>query len=415
MHESHADEADRNPNSHDHDWRIVLTRDHFGNVKPTLRNALSILQNDPILKNSLVLDEFAGKVEVMRDLPGAAKGWLNDAHVRAILVHVEANYSVALFTSTAFDAVYMAAGLNRRHAVRDYLSGLKWDGVERISTWLEVFARVEGNEYTRAIGRKWLIGAVARVFEPGCQVDHVLVIEGEQRGGKTSLFLALSPHPDWILTTGVELGHKDAYILIKNKWLVILDELGSISAGSIEKIKSFITARVDSYVPKYGREGIDQLRVCVFGGTVNPDGAGYLKDSTGGGRFWPVFSPATADDPLDLRELGRMRDQIWAEAVAAYRAGERWHIEDLGVLAAARTEQEDRRQRDPWEEVIARELVREEWRLSGVTVREILTAIGLPAERATKGDSMRVARIMRGMGWYVAKRTADARVYRPKK
>lgn len=396
------------------DWRIILARNHFGQIKATLRNALLILQNDEAVKGILVLDEFAGKVEVERDLPGAPKGWLSDAHVRALLVHIEARYDVALFPSTMFDAVYMAAGFHKRHAVRDYLNTLKWDGIERLSTWLEVHARVEGNAYTRTIGRKWLISAVARVFEPGCQVDHVLVLEGEQRGGKTSLFLALCPHSDWILTTGVELGHKDAYILIKNKWLVILDELGSISAGSIEKIKTFITARVDSYVPKYGREGIDQLRVCAFGGTVNPDGAGYLKDATGGGRFWPVFSPATADNPLDLAALTAARDQIWAEAVHAYKAGERWHIDDPDVLALAQKEQEDRRQRDPWEETIARELARQEWRLNGVTVREVLAALDVDPARATKGESMRVARIMRGLGWEVSKRLASTRLYRPK-
>lgn len=239
---------------------------------------------------------------------------------------------------------------HRVHAVRDYLARLRWDGAPRLDLWLHRHLGVRDVPLTRAFASKFLIGAVARARQPGAKVDHMLILEGDQGLFKSSALEALMPATELFTDDlGESLG-KDAAERIAGKWLVEVAELDAMGKAEVTRIKSFITRRVDRFRPAYGRWAVDSQRQCVFAGTTNADV--YLKDETGGRRFWPVRIGA-----VDLDGIRRERDQIWAEAVARHAAGERWWLESKELIAAAGSEQRARFVEDVWQDEIERMLI----------------------------------------------------------
>jgi putative DNA primase/helicase len=227
-----------------------------------------------------------------------------------------------------------------------------------------------------------------------------LILEGEQRGGKSSLLAALCPNPEWFLSTAIDVGNKDAFQILNGKWIVEFAEFESMTKGEASKVKAFVTNKIDSYRKSYGRESIDQKRKCVLAATVNPGSGEYFKDPTGGGRWWPVWSNSDIHHRLDIEKLVICRDQLWAEAVGRYKKGEAWHLIDPELIELARAEQEKRRQAHPWEEKIAGYLANKKRRELGVTIHEILEVVcGLTMERVKKTDSMEAANILAALGW----------------
>lgn len=382
-----------------------------GGTKPSLGNAVTILANDPAWKGVLQFNEFIGRVELARNIPthaiAAPKGvsldqkfWTDDL-THQTQIWCERFYQVAFPESIMATAIRAIARKDTRHPIREYLSKLVWDKKKRLDLWLTKYLRVKESPYTRAVGAAWMISAVARAFEPGCKVDHVLIIEGGQRGGKSTCLRSLCRDEEWYLETDVQIGSKDALQVIRGKWIVELAELDSLARADLSKVKAFITCRIDTYRASYGREVIDQPRGCVFVGSTNDDE--YLKDETGGGRWWPVWTPSSEEDRLDFSAVVRDRDQLWAEAVARYRAREPWHLIDPAILTAAHLEQEDRRQKHPWEDPIRAYLLNKKRQERGVSALEILqTVVGIDFAKAAVGDSMRVVRILSGMGWRLA-------------
>lgn len=209
------------------------------------------------------------------------------------------------------------------HPVRNYLNALAWDGTPRLDTWLSYYLGVErlnakapiGGDYVDAIGRMFLISAVARIFEPGCQCDYALVLEGEQGNLKSSACTVLggpwfSDHlPD------LHANEKDVSQHLNGKWIIEIPELSALLKADAAAIKSFISRRVERYRRSYGRRDMFEPRQCIFIGTTNE--ATYLRDPTGGRRFWPVKVLS-----VDLAALRHDRDQLWVEAVHRYRQGE---------------------------------------------------------------------------------------------
>lgn len=373
----------------------------------TLGNAQIILSRDRAWQGVLAWDEWAGRVRAMKPPPRhaldgagqdpAEKEFWGDHLTDRAIVWCEKMHNIAFSHDIMSRAVHQIARGTVFHPIKSYLESLVWDKKRRLKNWLTKYARVTASDYVSAVGTMWMISAVARVYDPGCQVDYVLVLEGPTRGGKSSVLRALCNDPEWFLETGVELGTKDAYQMIRAKWIVELAELDSLSRSESSRVKAFITCRKDTYRKSYGREVIDAPRGCVFAGTTN-DGE-YLKDETGGARWWPVYVNATQNNRLDVDALVAIRDQLWAEAVARYKRGEKWHPEDSTLIESMCEEQETRRQRDPWEDQIE-PLIRgrEE---KGVSVWQILMALGLEPARVTKADSMRVARCLIGLGWEI--------------
>ncbi len=263
------------------------------------------------------------------------------------------------------------------HPVRDHLGALAWDGVPRIETWVCRYLGAEDTAFNRSVGALWLISAVARIFRPGVKADHMLVLEGPQ-GARKSTALKILAGEDWFTDELPDLGSKDAAMHMQGVWIIEIAELDAIGKAEVSRIKAFLTRTTDRFRPPYGRYTIEVPRQCVFAGTVNPDT--YLRDETGNRRFWPVRCGT-----IDIDALARDRDQLWAEAVARFRAGAIWWLDTPELIAAATAEQEKRYQADAWDALIDHWLTHE--------IRTVAAASRLRAprhrERAARGTAHR--------------------------
>ena len=305
------------------------------------------------------------------------------------------------------DAIEVIANDHTFQPVLDYLESLEWDGIERLNDWLNLYMGAETTDLNRALGARWLISAVARAYDPGCQVDHILILESAQGRGKSTAFRILGG--DFFSDDIGELGTKDASLAAGKAWIIELAELDAMTRAEVSKIKAFVSRRIDHFRPPYGRNFVDVPRSSVFCGTVNP-GTKYLKDETGGRRFWPVACGNT----LKLTDLARDRDQLWAEAVHRYKKGEKWWLTEDDLVEAVSEEQEERYLADPWEPLI------QTWLLdrTEVSTAEVLNAcIQKQAGQWTRGDEMRVGAILHRLSWKTSRPGGNGprrRVYRPK-
>jgi predicted P-loop ATPase len=286
------------------------------------------------------------------------------------------------------------------HPVRAYLDALQLDKIGRLEDWLTLYLGVEQSDLTRAFAAKWLISAVARIYEPGCKADHCLIAEGPQGALKSTAFRLLGQ--PWFTDDIADLGSKDSSLATIGAWIIELPELDAMGRAELSRIKASISRPTDRFRPPYGRRLIESPRQCVFVGTVNH--SEYLRDETGGRRFWPVRVGR-----IDVDSLRRDRDQLLAEAVAAYRKGESWWLETAELNAAAANVQDAGYQADAWEPLI------ETWveGRSGVTTAEILkTALEKPVGTWNRADETRVGTILRRMGW-TPRNNGRPRVYQP--
>ena len=237
------------------------------------------------------------------------------------------------------DAVMVVAREQAFHPVRDYLEALAWDATKpKAETWLQTYLGVKNSPYVRAIGPRFLISAVARIYNPGAEFDHVLVWEGPQGVRKSTAVKTLAPQPGSGLR-GDELSsvtNKDAKMEVAGIWIIEIPEMEVVTRAGSSATKRFLTNHTDRFRPPYGRSLIAWPRQLVYIGTLNPlPGEGYLKDPTGARRFWPVLC-----GEIDIAGLARDRDQLWAEAVHLYKAGMPWHLETPELTALATAEQE---------------------------------------------------------------------------
>ena len=290
-----------------------------------------------------------------------------------------------------------AIGLeNAYHPVLEYFCSLHWDGVERLDKWLTTYAGAEDNEYVRAVGRKTLLAAVRRVRQPGVQHDAMLVLEGPQYAGKSSLFRALAIKDEWFsdnFTLKYADDEKKLIEQIGGCLILEIPELKGIKGSEVETIKAFLSRRTDKARLAYGRFPIRVPRQFIIGGTINPeDDAPYLRDQTGNRRFWPV----TIAENIDLASFGRDIDQVWAEAVHLEAKGESLEL-PRHVLAAAKAEQEKRVGVDPLVEALDDAFGE---MLGKVLTEDVWTLIGKPnAAQRKQWDKTALGQAMRKLGW----------------
>jgi putative DNA primase/helicase len=373
-----------------------LATDKNGDPRETMANVALGIREDEEWKNSIWFDEFGRRIRVRMRLPwedGPGTPCDRDWTKEDLLATVEwiQRAGVQARKNVVLDAVERVAFDNKFHPLRDYLDSLKWDDQPRLDKWANYYLGVEDTPYARAVGAKWMIGAVARIYRPGCKMDTAIVLEGAQGLGKSSAFRILASEK-WFTDQIAALGTKDAAIDTVGKWIVELAELEGVKRADVSQVKAFASRATDHYRPPYETNSIDVPRQFVFGGSVNEDE--YLKDPTGGRRFWPLLCTS-----IDLDALARDRDMLWAEAVARYRARERWHLDDEELISAAEREQASRYQEDAWEPLIADWLNRNS--RQNVTVADVLTDALAIADRAkwTKADQMRVGSCMKNLGW----------------
>jgi putative DNA primase/helicase len=371
-------------------WLSVLQRSKAGEVKGNLANVITALESGPELAGIVAFDSFTRRVLLVSRPPWGARSFSRrpwrDADDSELMNWLQQNGVPVVASVTVADAIRMVAERHQFDALGQFLRGLSWDGSPRLDGWLSQYLGAEASRLTAAMGRAWLISAVARGLEPGCQADHVLVLEGPQGAGKSTAARILGG--EFTQEHLPDLHSKDAAASLAGCWIVELSELAAMSRSEVESVKSFISRRVDRYRPAYGRHVVEQPRRCVFLATTNE--RRYLRDTSGNRRFWPVRIGAP-----DLDALTDAREQLLAEAVAAYEAGEPWHLTDSATIGKLSAEQAARVEADPWKAQIASRLTsREE-----TTTRSILEWLEVDTSKQHAGHAKRVAGIMRELGW----------------
>jgi predicted P-loop ATPase len=396
-------QLDREP-----DWRADLAPSGTAYLGDE-RNVLIALRRAPELVGLLRFNEFALNLEFTRAppwrvvAPGATWTEADDTQCAAWLQNAGLKVRG---TGAVADCAAVTARDNVLHPVRDYLNALKWDGEPRLNIWLIDYLNARGETgYLAAIGSRFMISAVARVMEPGCQADHVLVLEAPQGAGKTSAARILAVHPEWFAGDLPEIHGKDARLQLLGRWIIEIAELKAIRTSELEAQKSFITQTHDTFRPPYGRRTAQFPRQCVFIATTNE--TEYLRDRTGNRRYWPVSCAQ-----IDIAALAHDRDQLWAEAVHEFRAGAKWHLTADQVALAERQQIERVHLSELEQDVQA--YVATQTR-DEVTVRDVLVyGLRLDPDKHTYSETARklgsaVAEALERCGWIKVGREGKAR------
>jgi predicted P-loop ATPase len=393
-------------------WLSECIKDGKGRPLPILANAYTALERDPEMRDALAYDQMlcspmllhqvgqplGGDLREPRPLTdkdvGDIQKWMQHAGLERI---GRENVNIAV-DCYARDKSY--------HPVLDYLESLQWDEQPRVNGWLTTKLGADRNEYTTAIGRMFLISMVARIFEPGCKADHMLVLEGPQGELKSTACAILAN--EWFSDALPDVASgKDASQHLRGKWLIEVAEMHAMNRAEASLLKSFISRTTERYRPSYGRLEVIEPRQCVFIGTTNRDA--YLRDETGGRRFWPVKT-----GNINIKNLEDDRDQLFAEAVHLYRTGCLWwpdkHFERNHIMP----QQAARYESDIWEPLVRKYLAGK----ATVTLLQVAVhalkfeaepptyqegeprpARGTPINRLGTADARRLATIMTDLGW----------------
>jgi hypothetical protein len=343
------------------------------------------------------------EISLMVKYHSMGDSWVRQTHAGQVIKHLANDYRV--------------------NPLRILLKSYRWDGTKRLDTWLIDYLGTKDGAYTRAIGRKWLISAVARGMDPGCQADHMLILEGPQGIGKSRALRLLGGqfYTEYAgAMKGTGTNHKDMVAVIIGKSIVEMSELATLRKADMESLKATLTTTVDDARLSYERDAKAYPRTCVFAGTTNEVGSPYIADITGARRFWPTIVGESG--PVRCDAIKEVRDQLWAEAVEAYESGEDWWTVPVEEVAH---EQADRQisveTADPWYLKIRHSLtdpdsyinecfhIREEYEkgapTGGFTVRAgslhiiLGIIIGVELERQGAMEANRIRNIFRALGF----------------
>lgn len=276
--------------------------------KPSLLNLDTILRGDPLFAQSIRWNELKQAIQ----WDGRA---LQDHDVTNLRLAIVERHRVEFTAQQVMDVMGSVARGNAFHPVRAWLSTLEWDGVERLDHWLTRWAEVPDSALHRAYARKTLIAAVRRALEPGCKADTVLVLHGGHGKGKSTLCRTLAHDETWFSDTKIDWDSKEKYVALQGVWIYELAELAGKRKTEQETVKNYISSATDKYRPPYGRNTVEVPRSCVFLATTNEGEP--LHDPTGNRRWWVVTVGAVNLDIVRAEYV-----QVWAEAVAACKAGE---------------------------------------------------------------------------------------------
>jgi predicted P-loop ATPase len=374
-----------------------------------LANVMTALRNDAAVRDMLAYDEmYCGEV-IVQNIGGKAglpvPRPVQDVDITAIQEWLQLNGLPLVTTDTVHKAVDARSHERSFHPLRDYLDGLRWDGKPRVETWLSNYFGAVCDDYTKAIGKMFLVAAVARIFRPGCKVDYMMILEGLQGEYKSEACKVLGGE-EWFsdqLPDTATAG-KDVSQHLRGKWIIELSELHAMGRAESNQLKSFITRTTEKYRRSFGRKEVIEPRQCVFIGTTNK--SVYLRDETGGRRFWPVGTST-----IDLEALKQDRGQLWAEAVQLFRDDVQWWPDRAFEAEHIKPEQEARYEVDPWEAPVADYL-------EGLIDPKVLItqvakcALGFLSDaRIGTSDARRIAVVLERVGWKRAPRQASGRYW----
>ena len=330
-------------------WQARLELDKAGNVKNTLRNLTLILENDPNLK-PLVFNQLLDGMEIKGAVPWKhpSKFW-RDADDAQLISYVDTHYGT--FSARNYDiAVTKVSDDRSYHPIREFIANLPaWDGVERVDTLLIDYLAAEDTPYVRAVTRKTLCAAIKRVLAPGSKFDSMLVLNGPQGVGKSTLIAKLAG--EWF-SDSLNLSDtkdKTAAEKLQGYWILEIGELAGLRKAEVETLRSFLSRQNDIYRAAFGKRATPHLRQCVFFGTTNAE-SGYLRDTTGNRRFWPVKTPGGgAKHSWELTDEDIR--QIWAEVLVYVERGEKLYL-DANMETLAKVEQREAMESDEREGLV---------------------------------------------------------------
>jgi predicted P-loop ATPase len=376
-------------------WKSTVGRD--GQIVRTLEAGLSnvyaILRNAPEWEGVVVYNDARGEVQFVAPPPFVEVepgAWtperLSLATRVKTVIWLERVWHLKTNSKAVGEALEAIAASRKINPVQGYLKGLRWDGVPRLDTWLVRYCGTKDTPYTRGVGAAWLRQGVARALHPGCPFFGMLVLEGLQGRGKSTVFSILGG--DYFTDDVVDLHNKDAVAQVRRSWIVELPELAAMRRSDLEATKAFLTRRTDNQRLAYREDPEMMARRCIFGGSTNADV--WLVDVSGNRRFWPVKVGL-----IDLEALRRDRDQLWAEAMATWSAGAAANLEEH-LWAEAAEEQGDRTMDDVWEGAVSRFIANK----AQTSAEDVLVdAIGLKLEQITQRERLRIGDVLRRLGW----------------
>jgi predicted P-loop ATPase len=388
------------------DWREKIERvgGHAGGPpKPTMKNVHLILSND-VGRNLILRNDFSHSDTYGRSAPwgGARGGEIREVDFTRVKFWLAEHYRFEPPTSVIIEALQKIGDENRFHPVRDFLRSLEWDGVERLDGWLKTYMGATGPDlYLSAVGRKTLIGMVARIMEPGIKFDTVLILEGRQGCGKSTAVKILAD--PWFSDAAIDVGDKDSVLALQGVWVLEMGELSGLRKADVDSLKQFVSQATDRIRVPYGRLTESFPRQSIFIGTTNP--GDYLKDTTGNRRFWPV-----SVEQCEFAKLKADRDQLLAEAVFKYDLGEDLHLAHGEEEKLAAREQAKRTFVDEWVSAIGSFLKSkpENFDTKLFTISDLFSLNGpLNGHKDHRGEQMRVGDALRQLGYTRRKTRRD--------
>jgi predicted P-loop ATPase len=363
-----------------------------GKALPIVTNALLALRRDGNISDAFAYDEMQRCVMLTHEIGQPLVPFdvrpVGDEDITVLTEFLQRAGIRRIGRDIVRDAINVRGRELSYHPIREWLKGLVWDGQRRANIWMTTRLGAELNSYTQAIGQMFLISLVARIFEPGCKVDYMPVLEGPQGAMNSSACAILGG--EFFSDSLPEIGEgKDVSQHLRGKWLIEIGEMHAMSRVESAQLKAFITRQVERYRPSYGRMEVTEPRQCVFVGTTNKDA--YLRDETGGRRFWPVKV-----GKIDMEGLATDRDQLFAEAVDLYRGNEPWWPDRDFERAQIAPQQESRYETDAWQDMIETYLARQTRVTIGQVAKE---ALFIETAKIGTADQRRISAIMERLSW----------------
>ena len=381
------------------EWHRELLRDGKGRVLPVLANVMTVLRAAPELADTVAHDDMLKAALLKVALPliegstfepdAVLPRPVRDTDVSQLQEWLQHAGLEKVGRETCHQAVDLRAQERSFHPVRDWLDSLRWDNTPRLERWLSYYLGAEASPYHAGIGAMFLTAMVARIYDPGAKADYMPVLEGAQGTRKSTACSILGG--EWFSDNLPDVidGGKDVSTHIRGKWLIEIAELSAMSRAEDAALKAFITRTVERYRPPYGRKEVIEPRQCVFVGSTNK--GQYLRDETGGRRFWPIKV-----GHIDTDALAHDRDQLFAEAVQLYRRGVRWWPDEAFERQHIRPQQDSRFEADIWETTIRTFLEHRSTVLVGEVARE---ALNIETPRLGRADQNRVTSILERLQW----------------
>lgn len=356
-----------------------------GDLRPTISNATLIYKFHPDWAKGIGFDDFSQRLCKTRVLPSSEPGEWTDYDCTRAQLWLDENFNFHLSEVATQRVIEVIAQDNKFNPVKQYLTSLQWDGQHRIHNWLTTYLGVEDSEVSTIFGKCMLIAGVACILEEdGIKNDTMIVIEGEQGIGKSTALQTLFSEK-WFTDTPIQFGHQNGYLTMIGKWGAEWAEMAKTGA-STEQIRSFLSQTSDEFRRPYARNTTVIVRRTILCATTNA--SHYLNDPTGNRRFMPVKATK-----INIPELKKNRDQLWAEAVTEFRNGERWWFDNNNpqIIAA----QKARFDSDPWQDKIERFVANSE----KIHTDQIYSQLTLNVGKLKKADHQRIKEIMTMLGW----------------